>query len=115
MILKNYIFQNLSWPPIDENTNYIKELNNVETVRPISTKIDTKYSVAMQLHIRMLKLKVRISQRKIEELDQVRQYFKFNSLLRMGNLGYGGVLEMSAKEATVCDLLQPQRWKADIC
>ena len=29
-----------------------------------------------------------------------------NILLRMGNLGYGGVLEMSAKEATACDLLQ---------
>ena len=46
MILNNYIFQNLTWPPIDENTNYIKELNNVKTVRPISTKIGRKYSVA---------------------------------------------------------------------
>ena len=62
-------------------------------------------------------LKVCISQRKIEELDQVSQYFKFNIQLRMGNLGYGGVLEMSAiaKEATACDLLQRQRWKADMC
>ncbi len=30
----------------DENTNYIKELNNVKKVRPISTKIGTKYPVA---------------------------------------------------------------------
>ena len=54
--------------------------------------------------------------RKIEELDQVRQYFMFNILLRMGNVGFGGVLEMSAicKGSNKCDLLQGQRWKADI-
>ena len=53
------------------------------------------------------------STKKIEELDQVLQYVMFSVLLRMVKLGYGGVLEMSAKEATACYLLQRQRRKAD--
>jgi len=58
-----------------------------------------------------------ILQQQIEELQQAQKH-NLNKYIRAVQYSewttYGGVLEMSAKEETACDLLQCQLWEADV-
>ena len=94
----------------DENANSTKELHNVKTVRPISTNFGMKNSVATVYILWYSKNDFTTKMEELEraQFEQVRQYFN----IAKGQLG--GVLEISANDATACDLLARQRWKADI-